>query len=360
MAATEAVLAEALETAQTTGNVYAALTAMIFQGRVLAVRGKLHQAAVFFQQALEQDKEMPINALAQMDLAALQYEWNALEASEEHLQQAIRLSQRGQNDEFLAGCWLMGSCLRLAQGDPSGAEEMLEKAGVLARARKISTAMAERVQAADVYVRLAKGETVEKLGQGLTESVDCHPFYRFLGVVRARSLPEVQALGYLEGLAQTAQANEWVYGLVAVRSLQATLAETPETGLTFLREALHLGESGSFLRTFAEAGERLVPLLREAARCGISPVYVGRILAVVGGGTESVDAGQAAMVEPLSERELEVLNLVTAGLSNREIADKLVISIGTAKSHVHHLCGKLGVRNRTEAAVRARELGLVK
>jgi LuxR family maltose regulon positive regulatory protein len=65
------------------------------------------------------------------------------------------------------------------------------------------------------------------------------------------------------------------------------------------------------------------------------------------------------LVEPLSEREVEVLKLVTAGLTNREIAGKLFISPGTAKTHIHNLCGKLGVRNRTEAANRARELGLV-
>lgn len=63
--------------------------------------------------------------------------------------------------------------------------------------------------------------------------------------------------------------------------------------------------------------------------------------------------------DPLSERELEVLRLVTSGLSNREIAQRLFISSGTAKTHIHHLCGKLGVRNRTEAAMRGRELGLV-
>ena len=65
------------------------------------------------------------------------------------------------------------------------------------------------------------------------------------------------------------------------------------------------------------------------------------------------------LAEPLSEREIEVLRLVVAGLSNREIARQLVFTTGTAKTHIHNICGKLRVRNRTEAAMRARELGLV-
>lgn len=66
-----------------------------------------------------------------------------------------------------------------------------------------------------------------------------------------------------------------------------------------------------------------------------------------------------SLPEPLSEREIEVLSLVAQGLSNREIAARLFISPGTAKTHIHNLCGKLGAQNRTEAAIRARELGLV-
>jgi ATP/maltotriose-dependent transcriptional regulator MalT len=74
---------------------------------------------------------------------------------------------------------------------------------------------------------------------------------------------------------------------------------------------------------------------------------------------EISQSGQFSLVEPLSDREVEVLRLVTAGLSNREIAGKLFISPGTAKTHIHNLCGKLGARNRTEAAMRAKEMGLV-
>jgi LuxR family maltose regulon positive regulatory protein len=108
-----------------------------------------------------------------------------------------------------------------------------------------------------------------------------------------------------------------------------------------------------------EVGEKLIPLLQETVRRGILPDYARRILAMMTEKGEIAGVDLSSMIEPLSERELEVLRLVTAGMSNREIADKLIISTGTAKSHIHNLCGKMGVRNRTEAAMRAKELGLV-
>jgi LuxR family maltose regulon positive regulatory protein len=97
-----------------------------------------------------------------------------------------------------------------------------------------------------------------------------------------------------------------------------------------------------------------MPLLRETARRGIEPEYVGQILRAYG---EQKPA--SPLLDPLTPRELEVLRLVAAGLSNREIAATLVISIGTAKTHVHNICAKLGVRGRIEAAARARELGMI-
>jgi LuxR family maltose regulon positive regulatory protein len=355
----EEVLAEALEVAQTTDNHYAALTCLIFLGRVFAVRGQLHQAEEYFSSAIQRGKGMPINALAYMDLAALHYEWNALDVSDAHLQSAMALCRRVQNDEFLVGCLLLGSRLRVAQGDLAGAEETLEQAWALVRGGKIPGPMAERVDVAQAHLLMEKGEPAGEWGQKLSEKVDCHPFYRFLGVTKARALLGAPAGAYLEGLSQAAQVNEWGYGLIAIRALQASLAETQEDGLEYLTEALQLAEGGGFIRSFVEVGEKLIPLLRGAARRGVLPDYVGRILAVMTEKAEIAGAGLAFMIEPLSARELEVLRLVAAGMSNREIAEKLVISTGTAKTHVHNLCGKLGVRNRTEAAMKAKELGLV-
>lgn len=355
----ERILADALEAAQATDNHYAALTALIFLGRVFAVRGQLHQAAKHFESAIQQGKEIPVNALAYMDLATLHYEWNALDLSDLYLQKAITLCQRSKNDEFLAGCRLLALRLRIAQGDLAAAEETLRQAWNLVRAGNISAPMIERVTAAQAYLSIEKGESTEEWNQKLTEKADCHPFYRFLGVTKARTLPDTHARAYLEGLSQAAQANEWGYGLVAIRALQASFAENQDDGLEYLHGVLQLAEGGRFIRSFVEAGEKLIPLLRAAAEHSISPDYVAQILTAIMGDDDTVKNAPISLLEPLSERELDVLQLLAMGMSNREIAEKLVVSTGTAKTHVHNLCGKLGVRNRTEAAMKAKELGLV-
>ena len=294
-----------------------------------------------------------------MDLATLHYEWNALNVSDNYLQKAIALCQRSQNDEFLVGARMIQSRLRIAQGNVAGAEEALEQAWQLVRSGEIPAGTAERMNAAQVRLLLAKGETPGKWGQKLTDTVDCHPFYRFLGVTKARVLAESRVRAYLNGLSKAALLNEWVYGLIAVRALQATVAESQEDALGFLSEALLLAEGEGFVRSFVEAGERLDPLLREAERRGIAPDYARRILDAMAEKVEIAGADAGSLVEALSEREIEVLRLVTSGMSNREVAEQLFISTGTAKTHVHNVCGKLGVRNRTEAAMKAKELGLV-
>jgi LuxR family maltose regulon positive regulatory protein len=130
--------------------------------------------------------------------------------------------------------------------------------------------------------------------------------------------------------------------------------------MTSLERALRMAEPEGYVRLFVDLGLPMARLLQEARDRGVMPQYVERLLGAFGSVTPAPGRGGAALPEPLSQREEEVLALIAAGLTNREIADRLIISAETAKKHVGNICDKLDVRNRTEAAARARELGLLK
>ena len=155
-------------------------------------------------------------------------------------------------------------------------------------------------------------------------------------------------------------------GIGATRRVKQSLPECRVIALTTFDDnetifnALRAGAAGYLLKDVGSA--QLADSIRRTANGEgiLDPSVTTKVVAEFSRVSSLVAAAQPdALAEPLSERELEVLRLVTAGLSNREIAGRLFISPGTAKSHVHNLCSKLGAHNRTEAAMRARELGLV-
>lgn len=354
--AAEEMLTEALEAGTATGNHYAALTAVIFLGRALFVRGQLYEAAQYFERAVQQGGEIPINALAYMDLADLHYEWNDLAESQAAIEKAIELNERAKAYEFLVGSRLIQARLHTAKGDITGAEEILSQTWQLIQREPIPEATIQRVHVAQARLQMAKGKPIDH--NNLPENVDCHSAYRFLGVTRAYTLERPQAAAYLEELVKTARENDWGFGRVAALTAQAALTESDEDAFNCLVEALQLADDGKFIRTFLDSGKRVISLLIRAIPENASPAYAEKLLAAIQEIDPDHDLGQAGLIEPLSKRELEVLKCLADGMSNRAIAESLFISPGTAKTHVHNICRKLDVQNRTQAAMKARELNL--
>jgi DNA-binding NarL/FixJ family response regulator len=155
-------------------------------------------------------------------------------------------------------------------------------------------------------------------------------------------------------------------GVQATRRLKRALPECRVIVLTtfdddeYVFDALRAGAVGYLLKDVASA--RLVEAIRGTARGEsiLEPSVAAKVIAEFTRVSSMVPAAQMdQLVEPLSERELEILAWIARGYSNKEIASQLFIAEGTVKNHVTHILGKLGVRDRTQAALKARELGLL-
>jgi len=365
MAEAEEVLREAQRAALGSGNDYVRVTSQLFLGRVRAVRGELRLAANACQTTLTEVGQYPILTMAHLDLCALHYEWNELERAAECLRHGIESAERSGNAEFLLAAHLTQSRLASALGDHSGALRAVQECHRLALAGNLPVHTVSRIASGAVEAALAQGDVAlaETWERQTAQDADAHPFYRYLGLARARlwiAQGERQAASQeLQRCFETASRAGWGYGLIAVLVLQSLAAETRQAALEFLTHALQRAQPEGFIRTFADAGAALTPLLQEAAQRGVAPEYVGRILATFRHKSATIAPDMSTLAEPLSEREPGVLRLLAAGLSNREIARKLIISLGTAKTHVHNICGKLDARNRAHAVVRAQELHLI-
>jgi LuxR family maltose regulon positive regulatory protein len=175
----------------------------------------------------------------------------------------------------------------------------------------------------------------------------------------------------LLGRLQTAAAQAgWVQEEIKIGILQALALSAhaeKDKAMQLLGEALRLAEPGGFIRIFVDEGAMMAHLLSEATAQGIRPDYVAKLLAAFEPEKRKFDdkpdhsitlLGQP-LQEPLSQRELKVLQLLAQGLSNREIGERLFLALDTVKGHNRQIFGKLQVQRRTEAVARARELGLL-
>jgi LuxR family maltose regulon positive regulatory protein len=136
------------------------------------------------------------------------------------------------------------------------------------------------------------------------------------------------------------------------------------SALMSLERALRLADPEGYVRIFVEEGKPMTQLLSAANSLGMMPDSTGKLLAAIDARAhlsedESRSPPDQPLVEPLSERELEVLELIAQGLSNREICERLFLAMSTVKGHNRRIFGKLGVQRRTEAVARARELDLL-
>jgi LuxR family maltose regulon positive regulatory protein len=371
-------LQEAARISQAAGNRYLSVKVLCDLGVTHLSGGRLHDAADTLQRAIrlaekqaEQDGHpLPLVGYAHNQLAEVLCEWNELQAALDHARQGMELCRQWGQADLLAGGYMSLAEVCLAMRDGEGALEALHEAKQAASG--VSPWFVARVERMAALAHLALGDVdaaarwarESRLSADDTFDPPSEFLYRTLARILFAQGRFGEALHLLERLLEMAEAAGAAGKAIQIRVLQALALQAQsqtEPSLAALEHALHLGAPQGYVRTFVEGGEPLVVLLRRAAARGIEVAYVQSLLDALeleATPAPSASAG-SALVEPLTERELEVLRLLAVGLPNKEIAGTLVIAVGTVKQHLKHIYGKLGVHNRTEAAVRGRELGLV-
>ena len=263
--------------------------------------------------------------------------------------------------------------IREAEGDLGGALDLLNEAERLYVGDFFPNV--RPVPALRARVQIAQGELGEALGwareRGLSVEDDLSYLREFEHITLARVLLAgytveraersiQEATRLLERLLRAAEEGQRTGSVIEILVLQALAHQARDdipSALASLQRALMLAEPEGYVRIFADEGPPMASLLRAAAKEGIAPGYVRRLLAAVNKTEDSTPASQG-LIEPLSERELDVLRLLGTDLGGPEIARELVVSLNTVRTHTKNIYAKLGVNNRRAAVRRARELDL--
>ncbi|HLE29010.1 MAG TPA: LuxR C-terminal-related transcriptional regulator [Anaerolineales bacterium] len=384
LAASQRVLQEAALGSHQTGNVMMAVAVLCYRAELCRREGKLRQARSLYQQAVDLATEkrgdrLPIAGRALIGLAEMAREWNELDTATHCIFEGIELAGRWAQADAL-GAHLALARIRQAQGDWDGVHEALQAMRQVAMEFKATEADDRLVDMAEAWMQIAQGNLdgprrwAERYG--LTGTVDPMTLekdddlivrrlrkYEYAILARlwmAEGCP-AEALALLESALPIAEKMKRI-GLVIEYEILIALAAQAlgQTGkaMQALERAMTLAEPEGFVRIFVDEGKPMARLLYEAASQRTKPEYAGRLLAAFPIATPSRPK-HAEMIEPLSARELEVLRLIAEGLSNEEIAQRLVLSLPTVKWHTGNIYGKLSVKNRTEAVAKARSLGLL-
>jgi LuxR family maltose regulon positive regulatory protein len=395
---TERVAMASIEPVRASGNLLAYLGALLNIAELQVVQGRLHQAAANYREAahvalgsggLQVLVGSPAYSFGMADLLR---ERNDLAGAEQHMAQGMELMQGALtvHADVAALGYLTRARLQQAGGDYAGAQATLATFADLARQRQFDDLVLARGLAAQAQLALVCGNLPAAIqwmiDRGIQASDDLSyvregeylTLARVL-IARGRSDPAGgymrDALRLLERLRQSAEAGGRMGVAIETRILQALVLDAQgdrHVALTMLAEALALAAPVGYVRLFADEGAPMAELLREAHKRGITSDYAASLLATFGEvkiENEELRSGaaqahsqcsmlNAQLPEPLTAREREVLRLVADGASNGEIADQLVITVGTVKRHINNLFGKLGVQSRTQAVRAARDLHL--
>jgi len=373
---------EAMEISRTAGNIYYHVFSGSCLGSVMLMRARLKEAEGICRQSLQLAIENGIERTGIVgslysNLGMILCEWNDLDEGIGLIKKGLDLSTQGRDPVIMASCAI--SLLRafLYRMDFTGAIKLLEKLNESTRDFSLPPWITNTISAFNVYIWLARGDLnaalrwVKARNLSTDDKLDNLRELEYLALAHILIVQQQMedADGLLARLIENATTGDRVFLIIEMRLWRALIFKAKgdaAAALDELKMALALAEPGGPLMIFVSKGEPVAELLTEIlqaeksapdrTRAGFSRSYVKKILSAFKARRPPKKEG---LMDPISERELEVLRLIAAGLSNREISDKLFISLNTVKTHTKSINSKLNVNSRTKAVARAKELSLL-
>jgi LuxR family transcriptional regulator, maltose regulon positive regulatory protein len=345
---------------------------MTYSASVLMQQGKLLEASMLCRQVIRASGEHPQEVwsqTAQYQLGCIYLEWGLLDDARRALERADQEAEIMQTLQWRSRIRVALARVAWAQGEREEALEEIERA--VAFANQLGTLQLVRDACAQ-QARFWLQSNRPALVQRWADSCDLDPYVPPEYERQIEHLTYVRllmhqgrfdlALAILKRIDQNAEETSRLGDRVEILLLTALAHKgSDDAGEAFkvLHDALALGSLGGYLRTFAVEGENLATLLRHASARIKHRDYVKAIMAEIANSAVVAPLSPMDMPDALSEREVEVLRLVAAGLSNRDIGQQLFISEKTVKTHLSNIMGKLGVVNRTQAVDQGRQVGLL-
>ena len=372
-AASRQAVLEGIALARAAEDIFTTLVATAGLGAIQEVDNELREAVETYQSVLRMGSQQPLQIVseAQLGLARILYEWNDLDAAEQIGQQSYDLSRQYDRviDRYII-CQVFLARVQMARGDVAGAVAALEQIAKHVRERGFVHRAAEVAAARVVAVlRLGDLDTAAQLAEETQLPLT-------IARVRLAQGDPSAALAQIEPWLRQAETRNWPDERLRSLALRAMALEArgdTDEALSALGVALALAEPAGCVRTFVDEGPPMARLLSLLSARGAAGDFLAKLLSAfdtsasarVAPSNHSTaaptppSAPRQPLVEPLSHREVEVLQLIAQGLSNHEICARLYLALDTVKGHNRKIFEKLRVQRRTEAVARARELGLL-
>lgn len=377
------LLTETIIAGQTAQQMLTTFSAIYMDAQILRAQGSLGQALQLCQDELELVTRqgwhnLPAAGFLYVAFGDLLRERNMLMAATEYLEKGINLGQSGGNSYIsIAGnAWL--AWLRQSQGDVTGSDQAIRVALQLVQEKQVSRFWplppVACYQARLWIVQgdlLAASRWARDSGLNAADPLDSY-LYEVDYITLARlwiAQGNLKAAGALllrlHGTAKLARRSGSLIEILILQAITFAAQKRSEEALSALEQALQLAEPEGFVRIFLDEGEPMRRLLQASRlqREGPAAEYIDKLLAVYPDEKSNKSLPSmhqtSNLPEPLSEREMGVLRLISEGASNRDISIQLVIAQPTVKRHISNIFNKLGVGSRTQAVAAVRKMGLL-